>query len=191
MATACAWGVGLSEAFHGLIRRVVEGFNAAGLDYMFTGALAASFYGVARTTVDVDVVVYVSGAGGRTRLVSVLRQAGLRIDEHAVDRALKSGYPIATFRDGKSAYSVDVIFSREPLVKRAGTVAGLPTFFQAPEDLILAKLRMIKATRPRARALKDEEDVRAVLEFTRVDVQVVKRKAKADSTLSIFDSVSS
>lgn len=172
-----------------MIRRVVEGFNAAGLDYVFTGALAASFYGVARTTVDVDVVVYVSGAGGRAKLVSALRQVGLSVDERAVDRALKSGYRIATFRDGKSAYSVDVIFSREPLEKRAGTVAGLPTFFQAPEDLILAKLRMIKATKPRARALKDEEDVRAVLKFTRVDVEAVRRKAKVDGTLSIFESV--
>jgi len=47
------------ETFFDLIRRVVEGFGAVGLDYMFTGALAASFYGVPRTTTDIDVVVEV------------------------------------------------------------------------------------------------------------------------------------
>jgi len=177
------------ESFYELIRRVVAGFNAAGLDYMFTGALAASFYGVARTTVDIDVVVKVSGGADRAGLVSALKEAGLRVDEKKIDAALKSDYKIATFRDRRSPYSVDVIFSRGRLKKRAGTVAGLPTFFQAPEDLILSKLRMIKATVPRGRALKDEEDVRAVLKFTKVDVEVVRRKAKRDSTFSTFESV--
>ena len=48
---------------------------------------------------------------------------------------------------------------------------------------------MIKATVPRERALKDVEDVRAVLRFTRVNVEVVKRQAEKDSTLSIFETV--
>jgi len=177
------------ESFYGLIRRVVAGFDAAGLDYMFTGALAASFYGVARTTVDIDVVVKVSSEGDRAGLASAVKKAGLLVDEKKIDAALKSDYRIATFRDRRSPYSVDVIFSRGRLRKRAGTVAGLPTFFQAPEDLILAKLRMIKATVPRERAFKDEEDVRAVLKFTKVDVEAVRRKAKRDSTFSTFESV--
>jgi len=48
------------ETFEGLVRRVVNSFNAVGLDYMFTGALAASYYGMPRTTMDIDVVVKVS-----------------------------------------------------------------------------------------------------------------------------------
>ena len=53
--------------------------------------------------------------------------------------------------------------------------------------MILAKLRMIKATVPKERALKDEDDVRAVLKFTKVDVKVVKEQAKRVNTLSIFE----
>ncbi len=186
----CVGSKGLLSDFYGLVRRVVAALEAGGVDYMFTGALAASFYGVARTTVDVDVMVYVAGTSRRAKLVSALRQAGLRVDRHMVDEALQSDYRIASLTDSKSAYSVDVIFSRGRLVKRAGAVAGLSTFFQAPEDLILAKLRMIKATVPRSRALKDEEDVRAILKFTKVDMEAVRKKAKKDSTLSIFESVS-
>jgi len=58
-----------------------------------------------------------------------------------------------------------------------------------PEDLILAKLRMIKATVPRERALKDEEDVKAILRFTKVDVKAVKKHAKKEDTLSIFETI--
>jgi len=155
---------------------------------MFTGALAASFYGVPRTTVDVDVVA-VAEVSQRVRLVEALKGAGLVVGEGEVDRALESGYMIATFRDGKTAYSVDVIFSDKKLEKRAGTVAGLPTFYQAPEELILAKLRMIKATVPRQRALKDEEDVKAILRFTKVDVEFVKKKARKEGTLVVLEEI--
>ena len=114
---------------------------------------------------------------------------GLRTHEREVDRALKSGYRIATFRDSKTAYSVDVIFSDGKLEKRAGTVGGLPCFYQTPEELILAKLRMIKATVPSERALKDEDDVKAILRFTKVDVEVVKKRARKDSTIKIFEAL--
>jgi hypothetical protein len=175
------------EAFYDLVRRLVKGFEEAGVDYVFTGALAASFYGVPRTTVDVDVVVEVAEEKQRARLVSALRMAELVVDEREIDRAFESGYRIARFADSKTSYSVDVIFSSGRFEKRAGTVAGLRTFFQTPEDLILAKLRMIKATVPKERALKDEDDVRAVLKFTKVDVKVVKEQAKRENTLSIFE----
>jgi hypothetical protein len=100
--------------------------------------------------------------------------------------ALESGYRIASFKDKASPYTLDVIFV-DALRKNAGTVAGLTTFFQAPDDLVLAKLRMVKATKPRERAVKDEEDVRAILEFTEVDLEVVRELAKRDGTLSILE----
>jgi hypothetical protein len=181
--------LGFLEAFESLVRRVVTCFNDVGLDYMFTGALAVNYYGRARTTTDVDVVVAVSGREWRSKLVSGLKEAGIAIDEKKIDAALKSGYKIVTFKDRKSPLTIDVILSEEKLKKKAGSILGLPTFYQTPEDLVLAKLRMIKATVPRERALKDEEDVRAILRFTRVSVEVVKRQAERDSTLSIFETV--
>jgi hypothetical protein len=48
---------------------------------------------------------------------------------------------------------------------------------------------MIKATVPWERALKDRDDVKAILEFTGVDVEAVKKQAERDSTLSIFESL--
>jgi len=177
------------ETYYDLVRRLVKAFGAAGFDYVFTGALAASFYGLPRTTTDVDVMVQLSGESAKSKLAYALRRVGVRADEKEIDRALASGYRIATFNDRRTAYSVDIILSSEKLEKRTGTVAGVQAFFQTPEDLISAKLRMIKATVPRERALKDEEDVRAILKFTGVDVEAVKKKAKKETTLSIFEAL--
>lgn len=156
---------------------------------MFTGALAVSYYGRARTTVDVDVVVAVVGKGWRSRLVSGLKGAGLVVDEERIDAALRSGYRVVTFEDGKSPLTVDVILSDVKLVRRAGSILGLPTFYQTPEGLILAKLRMIKATVPRERSLKDVDDVRAILRFTEVDVEIVKERAGRNSTVAILEEI--
>jgi hypothetical protein len=176
------------EGFYGFARRLAEGFEGSGLDYAFTGALAVSFYGVPRTTSDVDVMVAVSGeADVRAKVAEALRRAGLEVDLHKVDVALESGYNIASFKCKTSPYTVDVIFSREPLEKQAGTVAGLKTFFQSPEGLVLAKLRMIKATLPPERAVKDKEDVKAVLTFANVDVKAVKQQAKKEGTFDILE----
>ncbi|MEM3697403.1 MAG: hypothetical protein QXQ94_07895 [Candidatus Bathyarchaeia archaeon] len=177
------------EVFYDFVKRLINGFEKAGLDYAFTGALAASFYGVPRTTVDVDVLVYISEGKQKARLVAALREAELTVDEGEIEKALKSGYKIATFKDGKTPYSVDVIISDKKFEKKAGKIAGKETFFQAPEDLVLAKLRMIKATIPRERALKDEEDVRAILKFTKVNTEALKKRARKENTLSILEAL--
>jgi len=178
------------EKFYRFANRLAEAFGGEGLDYAFTGALAVSFYGAPRTTSDVDVMVAVAGkADVKTKVTRALRQAGLDVDERKIVEALVSGYNIATFKDKASAYTVDVIFSGEKLEKQAGTIAGLNTFFQKPEGLVLAKLRMIKATLPRERAAKDEEDVKAILAFTRVDLAAVKKQAKKEGTSEILQSL--
>jgi hypothetical protein len=175
------------EAFYKFAVRLIDGFGGEGLDYAFTGALAVSLYGSPRTTTDVDVVVAASGLHVKGRVASALRRAGLDVDERKLDSALTSGYRIASFRDKATPYTLDVIFLDGKLRKRAGMIAGLATFFQAPEDLLLAKLRMIKATVPRERAVKDEEDVKAILQFTIVDLEAVKKQAKKDKTLEVLE----
>ena len=88
-----------------------------------------------------------------------------------------------------SPYCIDVIFSSEKLDKRAGKIAGLNTFFQSPEGLIAAKLRMIKATMPPERSAKDKTDIKGILKFTRVNLEAVKRQAEKDHTLDVFEAL--
>jgi len=138
---------------------------------------------------DVDIVVKVAREEAQTRLVSALKKARLQVNGERIDAAFKSGFRIVTFMDSKSPFTVDIVLSSKKLEKKAGTILGLPTFYQTPEELILAKLRMIKATIPRERALKDEDDVKAILKFTKVDMNTIKRWARRNSTLSILETI--
>ncbi len=157
---------------------------------MFTGALAASYYGTPRTTMDADVVIGVSsGDEARGKLVDALKEAEVHVEERIIDLAFESGFKIATFRDNRSPFTLDTIFSRKKLEKRSGTILGLQTFYQTPEELILAKLRMIKATIPRERAFKDEEDVKAIFKFTEVNGETLEKKARKNNTLSILETI--
>ena len=177
------------EDYFGLIRRLAEAFENVRLDYAFTGALASSFYGLPRTTTDVDLLVHVVERAGKSKLVSALESAGLIVEVEKLDKALLSGYNIATFPDRKSSYSVDVIFSCRKLLKRAGTIGEVRAFFQAPEELILAKLRMIKTTLSEKKVMKDKEDVRAILRFADVNIRALRRKAKRDNTLAVLQAL--
>jgi hypothetical protein len=176
------------EEFYQFAKRLAKALEGEGVDYAFTGALAVSFYGSPRTTSDVDVIVAIAGsAEAKIRVAQALRKAGLEVDERKIGEALTSGYNIASFHAKASAYTADIIFASEKLEKQPGKVAGQATFFQKPEGLVLAKLRMIKATLPRERAAKDEDDVRTVLAFTKVDMEAVKRQAKRDKTIDILE----
>ncbi|MBS7626583.1 hypothetical protein KEJ51_06055 [Candidatus Bathyarchaeota archaeon] len=154
---------------------------------MITGALAASYYGVPRTTMDVDVIVRVSRRSMLSNLISALKVARLIVNEKRLDSVFNSKFRIATLRDRDTPFTLDIIFSSRKLNKRAGSISGLPTFYQTPEDLILAKLRMVKATIPKDRALKDMDDIRAILKFSKVKIGVIKREARKDSTLHILE----
>jgi len=138
---------------------------------------------------DADVVVGVSKEEARGKLVLALRKAGLNVEESKISAALRSGFRIATFRDTETPFTIDIIFSDGELEKKAGIILGLPTFFQTPEDLVLAKLRMIKATVPRERASKDEEDIRAIFKFNKLNMNFIKRLARKNNTLSILETI--
>jgi hypothetical protein len=164
--------------------------NATDFDYMFTGALAASYYGTPRTTMDIDIIIKISSRKEpQAKLMATLEKAGLKVEARKVATALKSGLKIATFRDNQSSFTVDIIFSSKKLERITGTILGLPTFYQTPEELILAKLRMILVTIPKERSLKDEEDVKAILRFTDVNIDVVKQKARRNNTLSTLNAI--
>jgi hypothetical protein len=132
----------LVDEFNELASRLVRCFNVSGLDYAFTGALAVSFYGSPRTTSDIDVMITIGSNEVKIlEIVDVLQCVGLEVDIRRIENAIKSGYNIATFRDKSSPYSVDLILSAEKLDKRPGKVAGLDTFLQRPEGLILEVMK--------------------------------------------------
>jgi len=161
-------------------------FNRSGLQYMLTGALAASYYGRSRTTLDVDVVV-VAKQDDLARLGRALSRARLNVREEDLLASWQSQYRIATIEDKRSPHTLDIIFADGELERNAGRVLGVPTYYQTDESLILAKLRMIKVTLQAERAETDRQDIKAILETQRVNLGSLRRRARAESTTGILD----
>jgi len=153
---------------------------------MFTGALAVSYYGLPRTTIDVDIIVKVTEENIQT-FAAQLRKANIQANEQNIREAFKSDYRIITLKDKHTPFSIDIILSDKKLEKKPGKILGLPTFYQTPEALILSKLRMIKATIPKERALKDKDDVQAILKYTKINMTPLKKRARIETTISTLE----
>jgi hypothetical protein len=48
---------------------------------------------------------------------------------------------------------------------------------------------MIKASLAPERVAKDEEDVKAILAFTKLNINIVRKQAQKDKTLEIFNAL--
>ncbi len=147
--------------------------------------MAASYYGIPRTTLDVDFIVHIFPRE-IIKFLQGMEEAGAKADLQKIRRQLKSGYNVITVADRISPHTADLILVREPPERRKGTVQGVKTYFQSPESLILAKLRMIKATIPRERSQTDQDDVRAIMSNTKVDRRRIIDAARRETTLKIF-----
>jgi hypothetical protein len=155
---------------------------------MLTGALASSYYGRPRTTVDLDVVVD-TNENELTGLAKAFASAGLKVQLQKLEETWRSEYRIITIEDTKSPHHLDLIFTVQKLERKAARILGLPTYCQTAESLILAKLRMIKATVQAERAATDRNDIRAILENTSVNLRRLRRKTKKESTAKILEAL--
>lgn len=153
---------------------------------MLTGSLASSYYGRPRTTLDIDVVVAIKRKDLAT-LASALKNANLKVEEKKLEKAWRSTYRIATLEDHDSPHTLDIIFADGKLERKSGSVLGMRTFYQTAESLVLAKLRMIKASLQPERVATDREDIKAIVRFTPMRVSALRRKARAQGTYEILD----
>lgn len=177
------------RSFGKMIRAVVRSLNRFHVEYAITGAIAASYYGAPRTTIDFDVIVYASTKNVH-RLTKALQASRIEAEEETFRQATRPGaFNIVRCRDTLSPHTVDVIFRRRKFAKFRGRALGLGTFYHSPEDLVRMKLRMIKATKPPERAIKDFEDIHSILEHSKLSLARIKTHAKADSTSQILDSI--
>ncbi len=171
--------------FEQFSKSLVSLFNKIGYDFAITGAMAASYYGVPRTTSDVDFIVQVS-INDLDKFLDKLAHGGLIVDKTIIKSQLASGYNIISLQHERFPYQVDLIIQTEGrLERRPGTALGLKSYYQPPEQLILSKLRMIKATRPAERSFKDREDIKQILANTRVNQRKILKLAQQQSTVEI------
>jgi len=152
---------------------------------MVTGALAVSYYGRPRTTMDLDLVIKTCPEESE-KLSKTLVRAGVKTSVAKIASAWGSGYRIVTCQDTRSPHSLDIILSDKPLRRMKGTLLGICVFYHEPSQLILAKLRMIKSTRDPERQAIDKADIRSIMESRKIPLRALSEGAIRDGTAAIL-----
>ena len=141
--------------------RLVDAFEEANIPYMVVGALSSSFYGIARSTYDADVVVAapvadvqraISGLGRDFRMESQLSFEMLTGTTRRVIHLRDSSFVIELFQLSQDPFDV-LRFQRKVRMKLP--VMDRMVFVPTPEDVIVMKLQWGRS--------KDIEDVRGVI----------------------------
>jgi len=155
--------------------------NRCGLPYLLTGSMASNYWGIPRTTHDIDFVIQLSPST-IPRLTEVFRD-GFFLDEAGVRAAFQPPHQFNAI-DERSALKVDFWlpkpepFDRELFSRRAKvTIFGVHAWIATAEDVILHKLLWNQLT-PSDRQLGDAAGVVAVQGET-LDTAYLHHWAKA------------
>lgn len=161
------------------LSEVVARLNAAGIDYMLVGSLAALAHGRPRSTQDLDLVVRASGAQ-LDALVHSLPEDRFYASREAARDALRS-QTLFNVIDMLTGWKVDLIplkrreFSRVEFERRRRSrLLGQDVWVASLEDTVVAKLEWSKLASGSGRQL---EDVRELLRVAgdRLDHEYVQR----------------
>lgn len=159
------------------VKPVVEVFEQLGIGYLIGGSIASSVYGVARSTLDADLMADVKPEHV-TAIVELLG-ADYYVSEGAIREALnrRSSFNLVHL---DTMVKIDVFipkgepFDQSTLRRRQTTILGKdePRFFQltSPEDIILLKLDWFR--QGGAESVKQWRDILGVL---RVQAEAIDR----------------
>jgi len=151
--------------------------NRTGITYYLTGSMASNFWGIPRTTHDLDFVIQLPPSA-IPKIVAAF-SPDYYLEEAAVHAAYQPPYQFNAI-DTRSALKVDfwlptpAPFDREMLSRRARvTLFGEPAWITKAEDCILHKLLWHKIT-PSDRQLGDAAGIVAV-QGERLDLAHLKK----------------
>jgi hypothetical protein len=170
---------------------VLDRLNRAAVDYMLTGSMASNYWGIPRTTHDLDFVLLLQPVDA-DRLIAALTP-GLFIQPQSVRAAFQPPFQFNVL-DEQSALKADFwllrdnpfeqsAFSRRLQIELFGASAWIAT----AEDVILHKLYWNKIT-PSDRQLHDAAGVFAV-QFDALDQQYLDQWAKSLGVLDRWNEI--
>jgi hypothetical protein len=148
-----------------VFRKVLSELNAAGIEYMIVGSLAASAHGFVRDTHDLDLVVVMSSDSVRLLAERLgdnfyfdVEGAVTAVDEADMFNVIHYETSVKIdFWSLKQDEFARTQFSR----RQSDNTWGIPTFVETPEDTVLSKLLWNKIT-PSDRQIND---VRGILKI--------------------------
>jgi hypothetical protein len=164
-------------------RRILEVLDRLEIPYFVTGSVAGSVYGIARTTLDVDLVAdvrmdQVEALGAEVRAEFY---ADPEMMKEALERGrafnlihLESSYKIDVFPLGRDEYSRMAFRRRSYAEARFPGEEPIECALSTAEDVILSKLRWYRAGREVAET--QWKDLRGIVEVngSRLDLEYLR-----------------
>jgi len=163
------------------LARLTRVLDGARIPTMFCGSIASTYYGMPRTTQDVDLVVDLR-QDDIPRLLAAFPEDDYYVSEDAVREAVqrRSQFNIIDFRTG---WKADLIvrrarpFSVEELVRRQRVeILGVEVWLATAEDTVLAKLEWAALSDSE----RQERDVTAILRIRGSDLDWAYMERWAD-----------
>ncbi len=142
---------------------IIRALNAAGIPYMVVGSFSSNYYGIPRSTKDVDFVID-PGAATLANLVGQLGQGFIFDPQMSFETATATRFNVVKIRGTKFKIELfrlsDDVYDRERFRRRCSIkLPDCETFLPTAEDVIITKLRWaIQAKRN-----KDIDDARDVI----------------------------
>jgi len=171
---------------------VVDTLDILGVSYMLVGALSVSFYGIARSTKDADVVVAM-GSYSATDLVRPLKDQGFQLDPQTRFETI-TGTTHHIIHIDESPFTVELFdLSQDPhdqerfRRRRSVTLLGRTVWLPTVEDVIITKLRWALI----GGRSKDRDDVRNVIAVQEgnIDWDEVHRWCREHGTRALLDEI--
>jgi len=170
--------------FDEVIKAAVSVLEKEKIQYMLVGAVAVSFYGVPRTSEDVDLVV-VLPPESIPRFVKLLSDKGFSVSDGDVLGALREKSHFTVF-DRESLFRLDVKgvytkFDESSLSRRKRVKAlGVQMWLCSPEDCILSKLEYGSP--------KDLSDAQSIIQRqgARLDKRYLTKEARIMGVASVL-----
>ena len=133
----------------GVFQRITAAFDQAGIGYMLSGSFASTYYGAARSTQDIDLVIEATPAQLRVFVESLPSEKYYVELEAALEaHERQSLFNVIDFATG---WKIDLIilkareFSQEEFGRRQRVaLADISIFVASAEDVIISKLEWSK-----------------------------------------------
>lgn len=145
----------------GLIDRVTQLLEAAGVPFMVAGSFASTAHGLPRTTQDLDLIIDPPSAAELEALLASMPADAYYVDADTAREAFRRRSMFNVIDLG-SGWKVDLIlrknrpFSETEFARRTKmTILGVPAFVATPEDTIVAKLEWSKQSGGSERQRRD------------------------------------
>ena len=149
-----------------VLQIVTQALEHAAIPYMITGSFASNFYGIPRTTRDIDIVI----AANPEQLKGLIQQLQDQNYHAQIEDAFDALRHHSMFNviEPSMVWKIDFImrkpgtFSQEAFRRRvSGEIAGITVQISTAEDLIIAKLDWAK----QGESYRQLEDVSSILKI--------------------------